>query len=160
MLASIVLWGTVCGGLAAIAVAALALLESHAWLDVLPFVALAIVADLLTVDLLESRQDRFSFSFAIAVIMLAVMVNPVLAPLAALAASVGHVARSKYRRLDKILFNLSNLPLATGAAIIVYFIVQPATGTSGIGGLIAALSPVVAFFATNTIGVSLMISLT
>src|SRR5437588_11334605 len=87
-LASIVLWGTVCGGLAAIAVAALALLESHAWLDVLPFVGLAIVADLLTVDLLESRQDRFSFSFAIAVIMLAAMVDPVGAPLTGTAASI------------------------------------------------------------------------
>jgi diguanylate cyclase (GGDEF)-like protein/PAS domain S-box-containing protein len=159
-LASIVLWGTVSGGLAAIAFGGLALLESRAWLDVLPFVALAIVADLLTVDLLETRQDRFSFSFAIAVIMLAVMINPVLSPLVALAASVGHVARSKYRRLDKILFNLTNLPLATGVAIIVYLSVLPATGASGVGGLVAAFSAVVAFYAMNTMGVSLMISLT
>src|SRR5216683_2564360 len=159
-LASIVLWGTVSGGLAAIAVGGLALVQTRAWLDVLPFVALAIVADLLTVDLLETRQDRFSFSFAIAVIMLATMVNPVLAPLVALAASVGHVARSKYRRLDKILFNLTNLPLATGVAVVLYLIVQPALGGSGIGGLIAAFSAVVAFYATNAIGISLMISLT
>ncbi len=45
-------------------------------------------------------------------------------------------------------------------AILVYFAVQSATGTTGIGGLIAAFSTVVAFYATNTIGVSLMISLT
>ncbi len=57
MLASIVLWGTVCGGVAAIAVSGVALVQSRAWLEVLPFVALALLADLLTVDLLETRAS-------------------------------------------------------------------------------------------------------
>jgi diguanylate cyclase (GGDEF)-like protein/PAS domain S-box-containing protein len=159
-LAAVVLWATVGGGLIGIVVGGLALFQSRAWADVLPFVGMALVADLLTVDLLETRQDRFSFSFAIAVIMLAVTVNPYLAPLVGLAASVGHVARSKYGRVDKTLFNLTNLPLATGVASMVYLIVQPGLGGSGIGGLIAAFTAVVAFYATNALGISFMISLT
>jgi diguanylate cyclase (GGDEF)-like protein/PAS domain S-box-containing protein len=159
-LASIVLWGTVVGGLVAVAVSGQALFQSRAWADVLPYIALVLVADLLTVDLVESRQDRFSFSFSIAVLLLAVTVNPLVAPLVGLAAGIGHVARTKYGRFDKILFNLTNLPLATGAASAVYLIVQPLLGESGAGSLATALSAVVAFYATNAIGISLMISLT
>jgi len=159
-LAAIVLWGTVAGGLAAVTVSGLALLQTRAWADVLPYILLAVVADLMTVDLLETRQGRFSFSFSIAVCMAAVMVNPLLAPLVGLAAGAGHVARNKYRRADKVLFNLTNVPLSTGVASAVYLLVQPELGSSGIGGLILAFSAVVAYFATNTGGISLMIAFT
>ena len=113
-LASVVLWVTVVGGFAAIVWSLLALYQSAAWAAVLPFLGLAVVADLLGVELVEDKRERWTLSLAIAVMMAAVAFNPLVAPLVGLADGLIHVARSKTRRIDKMLFNLTNVSLATG----------------------------------------------
>ncbi|HEY0580668.1 MAG TPA: hypothetical protein VGE94_00700, partial [Chloroflexota bacterium] len=132
-LAAIVFWGTVVGGLAAILVSLVALSRSGAWADVVPFVALAILADLLAVDLVDTQTERFTLSLSIAVMMTAVVIDPAAAPLVGLGEAAFHVARSKSRRIDKVLFNLTNVPLATGVASGTYVLVQPLLAPSGFG---------------------------
>ncbi|HEV7665102.1 MAG TPA: EAL domain-containing protein [Chloroflexota bacterium] len=158
-LAATVLWSTVVGGLAAVAVGLLALYQYGTWTDVLPFVALAVLADLLTVDLVDSQTERFTFSLSIAVMLTAVVIHPATAPLVGLAEAAVHVARSKTRRVDKVLFNLANVPLAVGAASGTYVLTNPALGGSGIGELLAGACAVVAFYVTNSLGISIMISI-
>jgi diguanylate cyclase (GGDEF)-like protein/PAS domain S-box-containing protein len=157
-LAAIVFWGTVVGGLAAIVVSLVALSRSGAWADVLPFVALAILADLLAVDLVDTQTERFTLSLSIAVMMTAVVIDPAAAPLVGLGEAAFHVARSKTRRIDKLLFNLTNVPLATGVASGTYVLVQPLLATSGFGELLAGACAVVAFYMMNVSGISVMIS--
>ncbi len=159
-LASIVLWGTVGGGFAFVGSSLLALYQSGAWSDVLPYLGLAVVADLLAVELLETKRERFTLSLSIAVMMIAVAINPFVAPLVGLADGFVHVARSKTRRIDKMLFNFTNMSLATGVASAVYLVVQPALAGTGTGGIIAGFCAVMGFYAVNTTGISLMISLT
>jgi diguanylate cyclase (GGDEF)-like protein/PAS domain S-box-containing protein len=155
-----VLWGTVGGGLAVIASSFLALSESGGWTELLPYLGLAVVADLLAVELLETKRERFTLSLSIAVMLVAVAVNPAVAPLVGLADGLVHVARSKNRRMDKMLFNLTNMPLATGVASAAYMLVQPSLHGTGVGDLISGFCAVLGFYAVNAMGISLMISLT
>jgi diguanylate cyclase (GGDEF)-like protein/PAS domain S-box-containing protein len=154
-----VLGSTVAGGLVVVLLSLAALIRSGEWTSVLPFIALAVIADFLTVELIESKHERLSFSFSIAVMLMAAAVNPALAPLVGLAAGAAHGIRGKNRRLDKVLFNLGNSPLATGAASAVYLLLRPVLGTTGVGDLATGLLAVIAFYITNSVGVSLMISL-
>ena len=80
-LADVVLWGTIAGGLAVVLIGSIALPRTGAWAELVPFMILAILADRLGVDLIESRHQKLSFSFSIAVMLLAASVNPPLAPL-------------------------------------------------------------------------------
>jgi diguanylate cyclase (GGDEF)-like protein/PAS domain S-box-containing protein len=154
-----VLWSTVVAGLCAVFVSLLALGQTRAWGEVLPYVVLVWFAGLLTVELLDTRHERFSFSLSIAVVMLAITVNPLLAPLVGLADSVFHIVRTRNRRMDKVLFNLANLPLATGVGSGVYLLVEPVLAGSGFGQLVAGFCAVLAFYGTNASGIALMISL-
>ena len=158
-LAAIVLWLTVVGGFGAIASALMALYVSAAWADVLPFLGLAVVADLLGVELVEDKRGRWTLSLAIAVMMAAVAFNPLVAPLVGMADGLIHVARSKTRRIDKMLFNFTNMSLATGVASAVYIVLEPALRARGLPDLAAGFCAVMGFYAVNTTGVSLMISL-
>jgi diguanylate cyclase (GGDEF)-like protein/PAS domain S-box-containing protein len=159
-LASMVLWGTVVAGLAAVLAALQALFQTGAWADVLPYVALAIFADLLTVELTDTQRERFTFSLSIAVLMAAVAFNPSTAALVGLAEAAVHVARAKNRRMDKTLFNLAQVPLVIGVAGAVYQLTQPIMSGSGLGDLLAGSCAVLAWYVMNTGGISLMISLT
>jgi diguanylate cyclase (GGDEF)-like protein/PAS domain S-box-containing protein len=155
-----VLWGTVGGGLVFVVSGLLTLSMSGGWADLLPYVALAVVADLLAVELLETKKERFTLSLSIAVMLVAVAVNPSVAPLIGLADGVVHVARSKTRRQDKMAFNVTNIPLATGVASAVYLVVQPSVRGTGMGELLVGFCAVLAFYAVNATGISLMIALT
>jgi diguanylate cyclase (GGDEF)-like protein/PAS domain S-box-containing protein len=158
-LASFVLRVTVVGGLAAIASSLLAVYQTAAWMDVLPFMALAVLADLLDVELLDDKHETLSLSLGIAVTMAAVGVNPAVAALVGVADGLVHVARFRITRFDKILFNLTNISLATGVASAAYIVVEPALGGTGAGELVAGFCAAVSYYAVNTTGVSLMISL-
>ncbi|HLZ28266.1 MAG TPA: EAL domain-containing protein [Chloroflexota bacterium] len=159
-LTSTVLFTIVIAGLAAVLSSLLALIRTEAWADVLPYVALAVVADLLTVELSDSQRERFTFSLSIAVLMAAAVINPSTAALVGLAEAAVHVARTRNRRLDKVLFNLAQVPLAIGAAGGVYLMVRPILQGVGAGDLIAGSCAVLAWYVMNTGGISLMISLT
>ena len=100
-LSDFVLFGTIAGGLVVVLLGAIALGQTGAWWSVLPFAVLAIVTDVLGVDLIESQHERLSFSFSIAVLMAAAAVNPSVAPLIGLVDGAAHTVRSKNRRLDK-----------------------------------------------------------
>ena len=158
-LSDIVLWGTIVGGLVVVSISSVVLTQSGAWAQLVPFVVLAVLADRLGVDLIESRHQRLSFSFSIAVMLLAAAVNPPLAPLVGLADGSAHSLRGSKRRLDKTLFNMTNAPLASAAASVVYLLLRPHLGGTGLGELAIGFLAVVAFFLTNTLGVSLMVSL-
>jgi diguanylate cyclase (GGDEF)-like protein/PAS domain S-box-containing protein len=158
-LSDVVLYGTIVGGLIVVALSAIELLETGAWWSVLPFAVLAIVTDFLGVDLIDSQHERLNFSFSIAVLTCAAAMNPLVAPLIGLVDGAAHTARIKNRRLDKVLFNLGNSPLSTGAASACYLVMRPVLGDSALGELAIGLVAAIAFFITNSVGVSLMISL-
>ena len=114
------------------------------WLDVLPFLVLSLLAALPTVQLLETQRERFSFSFQIVPIMAAIAVVPYAAPLIGLLSAAVHVLRSRQRRLEKVLFNLANLPLAAGIAASIYLVLPPQT--DGFWPVLAALGSVLVFY--------------
>jgi diguanylate cyclase (GGDEF)-like protein/PAS domain S-box-containing protein len=158
-LASIVLWGIVVAGLCTVLASLIALIQTSAWVNVLPYVALAVFADLLTVELMDTQHERFTFSLSIAVVIAAVVVNPSTAALVGLAEAAVHVARARSRRMDKTMFNLAQVPLATGVAGGVYLLVQPVLHGAGVGDLLAGFCAVLAYYVMNVSGISVMISL-
>jgi diguanylate cyclase (GGDEF)-like protein/putative nucleotidyltransferase with HDIG domain len=121
-LAAIVLGVTAAAGLFAISWSLVATHHNSGWMLLLPFLLAAIAAEFVKVRVYEADQDqKVSFTFTIAVTMASVVLAPFGAPLVALVASavqVGIVLRQ--RQLDKILFNITNLPFAAGAASVVY----------------------------------------
>lgn len=120
-LAALALWTANAAGGAAI-VAALVLVSTRGhWLVLVPFLALASVAELMKVQILESNRERLSFTLTIVVIMAAVTVVPWGAPLAALVAGAIHTACTYKRgQIGKQLFKLTNTPLAAGLASALY----------------------------------------
>ncbi|HEY3057822.1 MAG TPA: EAL domain-containing protein [Chloroflexota bacterium] len=156
-LALLVLWATIGGGFAVSLFSVLAVVHQAAWWDVLPYLVLGIVAALPTVQLLESQRERFSFSFGIAAVMAAVAVVPYAAPLIGLCSAIVFVVRSRQRRVEKVLFNLANLPLATAVAAATFVVLRPLLANE-LWPLVAGLAAVLVFYMVNVGVVGVMIS--
>jgi signal transduction histidine kinase len=120
----------------------------------------AVAAECLKVQVYEAKQQKLSLSFTIGVTLAAITVQPVSAPLVSLVAALVHVLGQRQRRLDKLLFNLTNPTLAAMVASIVYLRVESLGTTDITWRLIAALVAVMTFYTVNIGGVVLMISLT
>jgi diguanylate cyclase (GGDEF)-like protein len=159
LLAALVLWGTVAAALPASAWSLTAIARTGAWEVLLPFVSLAAVAELLRVRIYRARAETFSFSLAVAVTMAAVSAASVAAPLAALSASVVHIAMTGTRRLDKVVFNLSANPLAAGIAAWTYLLLRGPLPGGVVGHLLAAAGAVAAYLVINLGLVSAMVSI-
>ncbi|GAC1315839.1 MAG: hypothetical protein NVSMB2_08040 [Chloroflexota bacterium] len=159
-LASLVLSTTIVGGLVAVTLSAFAISTTGEWLGLLPLLALVIVADRLSIDLIAADRDRLSFSFSIAVVMMAMTISPPLAPLVAAGDGLVHVIRTRNRRVSKILFNLTNLPLAAGAASLISLAVLNAMPDGWLTRLALGLLCVFTFYLVNTSGIRLMIAFT
>ncbi len=157
--AKLVLAATILGGACAVTSSLIALAHSGAWASLLPFLALAIAAGLPSVHLLQTQHERWTFNFHFAVLMAAVAMIPDGAPLVGLTAAAVVVVRHRQTRLDKVLFNLGNLSLATGCAALVYTVLAPEATSFGLGHVITATLATVVFYVANTGVVSLMISL-
>lgn len=164
-LAPIVLWAFILGGLTAVCGSLVGVqvgsggLLGAGGLGLLPFFALAAVAECLEVRLYEIEGDTHSFSFTAAVTLAAVVSHPLGAPLVSMTAAIIHLVIKRPRRLDKALFNLANPALAAAMATGIYHLLT--TPTAGVPGatVLAAIAATIAFHTVNTGGVSVMIAL-
>jgi diguanylate cyclase (GGDEF)-like protein len=156
-----VLWTVVLGAAAVIVASIATTWSAGSWSLLLPFLALAVAAELLTVRIQDTgREETISFSFTIAVTMAAVPLENIPTPLVSLAAALLQVALFGRRRgLERGLFNLANPALAAAAADGVYSMLRPADGALSAWYLVAAAGAVIAFQVVNVGLVVLMISL-
>ena len=100
---------------------------------VLPrLLALALVAEFLTVTYFDSGKQRMTLSFTVAVVMAAVALTPGLAPLVGVSAALVHVVQKRQwqRGIGRALFNLVNPALA---AVIAVGSAQPADRARRLG---------------------------
>lgn len=153
------MWGIIlCGAL----VSGWSLVETfraNAWLILLPFLVLAVVAEFLEVQVYEANRQKITFSFTIAVTMASVTMLPLAAPLVNLTAGLVHVVVGRQRNLGKALFNLTNSALAAAGAGWVYLALRPAGREFAIWHLAVALAAALTCNVVNVGLISLMISL-
>ena len=156
-----VLWTVVLGAAAVIVTSIAATWSAGSWALLLPFLALAVAAELLTVRIQDTgREETISFSFTIAVTMAAVPLESVPTALVSLAAALLQVGLFGRRRgLERGLFNLANPALAATAADCAYSVLRPTDGALSAWYLVAAAGAVIAFQVVNVGLVVLMISL-
>ena len=159
-LMSAVLWGTVLGGLLLALCSVNQVIQSGGWDRVLPFVALAILAELLQVRISERRGQHLTFSLAVAVTLASVTAHTMAAPLVALSAVVVHSVRSRSAQRSRLLFNAGNLALAAGCASWTYRLIEPSAIDFTPWHLATACLAVFVYFAVNLGAISLMVSLT
>lgn len=159
--AALLLWTTViAGGVATLWSLVATLQRPELWTAVAPFLAAAIVAEFLGVDVYQARRQRITLSFSMAATMAAVAAQPVAAPTVSLIASiVATIVVLRQRNVRKVLFNLANPVLASLAAAVTYAFARPSTADITIWNLGAALGAVLVFVAFNVGLISLMISL-
>lgn len=159
-LAPLALWTIVAAGTLVVGGSLLAVHRLGSWIALLPFLALAVGAEFLKVDVYEgNRQHKISLSFTMAVTMAAITVQPLGAPLVNLTAALVHVVMKRQWRVDKALFNLANPALAAAVASWVYILLGLAGMGFTLGRLAASLAAVLTYYLVNVGIVSLMISL-
>jgi diguanylate cyclase (GGDEF)-like protein len=156
-----VLSATAAAGGAAVSWSLLATLGNRdGWQTLLPFVAVAVGAEFLRVEVYEARKQRISLSFSIAAIMAAVAAEPTAAPLiSGIAAFVAVFVVLRQRKIEKLLFNLAQPILSAMAAAMVYAALRPTSSEISATYLTAALAAVLAYMVVNVGLVSVMISL-
>jgi diguanylate cyclase (GGDEF)-like protein len=159
LLARGLLWGTVLAGTAGLIWSLVGLRDSANWLTILVVLCAAILAEWLKVSIYETRAQTLSFTLSVVVIMAAITIDPLLAPLVGLTAAVLHVVARRQRAATKIVFNLANLAFAAVGASWVYVWLRPAGPGFGFGHLLAATASVITYFLLNHGGISAMISL-
>lgn len=147
--APLLLWGTILLGSVGLICGVIATRGMADWGLLPPLLALALVAEFLTVSYFESGKQRMTLSFTAAVVMAAVALTPGLAPLVGVCAALVHVVQMRQwrRGIGRALFNLVNPALAAVIAV----------GTAQLagidrGGWSAALAIVVAtlaYYVTN-----------
>jgi diguanylate cyclase (GGDEF)-like protein len=155
------LWTVVCLAAMVTGASLVATWSTGSWPLLLPFLALALAAELLTVRIQDTgREETISFSFTIAVTMAAVPLEHVPTPLVSLAAALLQVALfGRHRGVERGVFNLANPTLAAAAADAAYTLLRPADGAMSAWYLLAAAAAVIAFQVVNVGLVVLMISL-
>lgn len=161
-LAPFLLWDTVVAGMALAAGTLFSVTQASRWPLVLPFLALAVAAEFLKVQVYEANRQGISLSFTIAVTMAAVTVDPASAPLVSLAGAVVHVASHWQRQVGKSLFNLANPTLAAAAVSASYLLIRALGGAEprlAPWDLVAATVAVLVFFLIDNGNIALMISL-
>src|SRR5579859_3992065 len=159
VLARALLWGTVLAGSGSLIWSLAGLRDSVNWLTVVVVLSAAILAEWLKVSIYETRTQTLSFTLSVAVIMAAITIDPLLAPLVGLTAALLHVVARRQRAPEKIAFNLGNLAFAAMGASWVYVWLRPTGPGFGFGHLAAATVSVVTYFFLNHGGISAMISL-
>ncbi|MDQ3811051.1 MAG: bifunctional diguanylate cyclase/phosphodiesterase [Chloroflexota bacterium] len=155
------LWTTAVGALLATLSSATDTARQHdgVW-TLAPFIAIAVAAEFLRVDVYQARQQRITLSFSVAATMAAIAAQPAGAPLVSLlAAIVATLVVLRQRRLDRLLFNLANPVLASLAAAWVYCWLRPVGGEVTLWYLAATVAAALAYVGVNVGLVSLMISL-
>jgi HD superfamily phosphohydrolase YqeK len=154
------LWSTVCAAMLALGWSLFTVVTTSAWLAVAPLLVLAVVAELIKVNVYEAdRQQRISFSFGTVVTMAAVTINPAYAPLSELSSDLVHVIVGRQRDPIKFLFNLANPTMSAAAAAGVYFLLRPTEPGFTILHLAASFVAVLVYYVVNYGVLSLMISL-
>ena len=159
LLAPAMLWLTVTSGVLAISWSVVQVALTSAWLELLPFLGVAVLAELLKIQVYESSKQRLSLSFSNAAVLAAVTAAPYIAIPVALAAGLMHVIVGRQRQMDKVLFTLTNLPLSAAAAAWVYGALRPEEGGYTAGHVAAALAAALIYYIANVGVVSAMISL-
>src|SRR5438874_2434934 len=159
LLARWLLWGTVLAGTAVLVWSLLGLRELANGLTIPLVLAAAFVAEWLKVSIYETRAQTLSFTLSVVVIMAAITIDPLLAPLVGFTAALLHVLATRQRAPAKIAFNLGNLALASGVAGWVYVWLRPAGESFGLSHLVAASASVIVYFLLNHGLIAAMISL-
>jgi putative nucleotidyltransferase with HDIG domain len=115
----LLLWGTILLGLLGLACGLVATRGMANWRVLPTLLALALVAEFLTVSYFDSGKQRMTLSFTAAVVMAAVALTPGLAPLVGVSASLVHVVQKRQwqRGIGRALFNLVNPALAAVIAV-------------------------------------------
>jgi PAS domain S-box-containing protein len=158
-IAPLAMWVFIALGAVAIAGSLAATWRTASPLPVLALIALGIGAEFIQVQIYEADQQRLSLSFTIAVVLAAVVVEPVAAPLVSLAAAVVHVVGRRQHPLGKALFNLGNPALAAAVAAATAVWLRPLALPFDLGAIAAATAATLAFLAANFLPIALMISL-
>jgi diguanylate cyclase (GGDEF)-like protein len=153
------MWACIAGSVALMATSMWQLTSLDLWSAVIPFVLLSLAAEFAGVRIYDAGRDRISFSFGAAATMVAVTAMPVAAPLVATLGALVHIALNRRRGLRRVLFNLGNPALATGAAVWVYAHLRPESAEFTLTHVLAALAASVAFYLCNSFLISLLISL-
>ncbi|MFN8513109.1 MAG: diguanylate cyclase [Thermomicrobiales bacterium] len=158
-LADVALWGCIVAGALAALASVVAVTHDGLWLALIPFVALAALAETAQVQIHELNKQRFSFTLTIAATMAAVALVPQGAPLISLAAGVIHSVRTfKPRQWGKELLKPANPTFSAAIASLLYVPLSAALTFPG-GILLAGSVAVLGFYATNVGIVALMINL-
>ncbi len=158
-LANVALWSFVLAGFASAIASAVVVSRDGRWLALLPFIALAAVAESTQVQIHETNKERFSFTFTIAVTMAALALLPLGAPLISFAAGLIHSAKTfKQHQWGKELLKSANPALAAAVAGLLYLPLREMLSFPG-GTLLAGLVAVLGFYITNVGIVTLMIYL-
>lgn len=154
-----VLWATVALGACMAALGAYAVWRAGTWLLLLPFLALAVASEFFPVQLYNANREKMTVTLTDAVVMGMVTVQPLAAPLVNVAGALVHVVAKRQRRLDKVLFNLTNPAVAAGGAAGCYLLLRPADVGFNLRYLAASLVSACAFVVANSGIVAVMISL-
>jgi putative nucleotidyltransferase with HDIG domain len=151
--APLLLWGTILLGFAGLACGLATARDLETWRNLPPLLALALVAEFMTVSFFESDKQRMSLSFTAAVVMAAVALAPAVAPLIAVSAALVHVVQQRQwrRGIGRVLFNLADPALAAVVA-------AGCARLAGIerGGWVAALAITVATLAYYVVNVGVI----
>jgi diguanylate cyclase (GGDEF)-like protein len=147
--APLFVWGTVAAGVVVIALNLVDMAEAGTWTDLVPFLILAAVAELLSVETNIASQERTSMSFGIAAAMAAAAALPHGAALVAIPIALMHAIVQRQRRIDKSLFSLANYALATTVSAFVYLFARSPGEGLDLRMIVASLVAVVGFHIVN-----------
>ena len=154
------LWTVVAAGFVALGGSIVATQVSGAWLALAPFMALAVVAELLKVQVYEAdRRNNITLSFAHAVTFSTLMTAPQGAPVVNVIAALVHIVVTRQRAPEKALFNIANVALSAVVTSWVFTALHPSGVSFTIGHALAAVPATAAYYAVNDGLIALMISL-
>jgi putative nucleotidyltransferase with HDIG domain len=117
--APLCLWGTIILGFVGLVAGLATTRTQDDWRELPLLLALALLAEFLTVSFFERGKQRMSLSFTAAVVMAAVTLTPGLAPLVGVSAALVHVVQQRQwrRGAGRALFNLTKPALAALVAV-------------------------------------------
>ncbi len=154
-----VLWATIILGVCIAALSVFTMWRTGSWLLLLPFLALAVASEFFPVQLYNANREKMTVTLTDAVVMAMVTVQPFAAPLVNVAGALVHIIARRQRRLDKVLFNLTNPAVAAGGAAGCYLLLRPSEAGFSARYLAASLASVCVFVVANSGIVAVMISL-
>lgn len=156
---AIVLWTTIALGACIAALSVFTMWRTGSWLLLPPFLALAVASEFFPVQLYTANREKMTVTLTDAVVMAMVTVQPLAAPLVTIGGALVHIIARRQRRLDKVLFNLTNPAVAAGGAAGCYLLLRPAEAAFSARYLAASVASVCVFVVANSGIVAVMISL-